>query len=163
MSKFNKAVLFGISFAVLMCVDYNPQTTLKINLIPEASAIVGRPLTPVSYAGVARRSTYRAVAATEATVAANTNAAAQANASAQASAAAAAEANAAAQASANAAAQTNANAAAGVLEVGTIVTALPAGCNTSKVVNNSSYYDCGGVYYKAGYQSGNLVYVVSAP
>ena len=102
--------------------------------MPEASAIVGRPLTPVSYAGVARRTTYRAVGASEA-AAAETNAAAQAN----------------------------ANSAAGVLDVGTIVHTLPTGCDTTKVVNNSTYYDCVGVYYKAGYQSGNLVYVVSAP
>ncbi len=140
MNKFNKTVLFGMSFAMLMCADFNPQTTLKIGFMPEASAIVGRPLTPVSYAGVARRTTYRAVGASEA-AAAETNAAAQAN----------------------AAALANANSAAGVLDVGTIVHTLPTGCNTTKVVNNSTYYDCGGVYYKAGYQSGNLVYVVSAP
>ena len=30
-------------------------------LIPEAQAVVGRPVTPVSYAGVARRSTRRAI------------------------------------------------------------------------------------------------------
>jgi len=36
-------------------------------LISEAHAVVGRPLTPVSYAGVARRTTRRAVAATAAT------------------------------------------------------------------------------------------------
>ena len=140
MNKFNKTVLFGMSFAMLMCADLNPQTTLKIGFMPEASAIVGRPLTPVSYAGVARRTTYRAVGASEA-AAAETNAAAQAN----------------------AAALANANSAAGVLDVGTIVHTLPTGCNTTKVVNNPTYYDCGGVYYKAGYQSGNLVYVVSAP
>ena len=134
MNKFNKTVLFGMSFAMLMCADFNPQTTLKIGFMPEASAIVGRPLTPVSYAGVARRTTYRAVGASEA-AAAETNAAAQAN----------------------------ANSAAGVLDVGTIVHTLPTGCDTTKGVNNSTYYDCGGVYYKAGYQSGNLVYVVSAP
>jgi hypothetical protein len=30
------------------------------NLVTTASAVIGRPLTPVSYAGVARRTTYRA-------------------------------------------------------------------------------------------------------
>ncbi len=34
---------------------------------PEAQAVVGRPLTPVSYAGAARRTTRRTVAATAAT------------------------------------------------------------------------------------------------
>jgi hypothetical protein len=32
------------------------------SLVPEAQAIIGRPLTPLSYAGVARRTTRRAVA-----------------------------------------------------------------------------------------------------
>lgn len=36
-------------------------------LISEAQAVVGRPLTPVSYAGVARRTTRRAVAVTATT------------------------------------------------------------------------------------------------
>jgi hypothetical protein len=35
--------------------------------VGEAHAIVGRPLTPMSYAGVARRTTRRAVAVTAAT------------------------------------------------------------------------------------------------
>jgi hypothetical protein len=33
-------------------------------LIPEAQAVIGRPLTPLSYAGVARRTTRRAIYAT---------------------------------------------------------------------------------------------------
>lgn len=33
-------------------------------LVPEAQAVIGRPLTPVSYAGVARRTTRRAIYAT---------------------------------------------------------------------------------------------------
>jgi len=33
-------------------------------LVPEAQAIVGRPMTPISYAGVARRTTRRAIYAT---------------------------------------------------------------------------------------------------
>jgi hypothetical protein len=32
------------------------------SLVTEAHAIIGRPLTPMSYAGVARRTTYRAAA-----------------------------------------------------------------------------------------------------
>lgn len=32
------------------------------NLVTTASAVIGRPLTPLSYAGVARRTTYRAAA-----------------------------------------------------------------------------------------------------
>lgn len=33
-------------------------------LVPEAEAVVGRPMTPISYAGVARRTTRRAIYAT---------------------------------------------------------------------------------------------------
>jgi hypothetical protein len=40
-------VFFGASFAIF---------------VPAAEAIIGRPLTPLSYAGVARRTTRRAVA-----------------------------------------------------------------------------------------------------
>jgi hypothetical protein len=140
-----------LSFALLLCADFNPQSPFAFGFVADASAIIGRPATPMSYAGAARRGVgvgvvgapvARAAVVTTATVVAvNENEAAQAN--------------------AYAAAQ--ANAAAGVLEVGAVVAALPAGCNTTKVVNGSSYYYCGGVYYKAGYQSSTLVYVVSAP
>ena len=37
-------------------------TSLFGAFVPEAQAIIGRPLTPLSYAGVARRTTRRAVA-----------------------------------------------------------------------------------------------------
>lgn len=157
MNRIQKIALSGLSVAVFMCADFNPQSTQPIGFMPEASAIIGRPATPVSFAGAARRGVYAApihyaapvaaaavattaVVATTATVAAvDESEAAQANAQAQ------------------------AKAAAGVLEVGTVVAALPAGCSTTKVVNGSSYYYCGGVYYKAGYESSTLVYVVSAP
>jgi hypothetical protein len=35
---------------------------LELSIVSEAEAIIGRPLTPMSYAGVARRTTRRAVA-----------------------------------------------------------------------------------------------------
>jgi hypothetical protein len=163
MKRIQKIALSGLSFGLLLCADFNPQSTQMFGFMPEASAIIGRPATPMSYAGAARRgvgvahvgvgvagaavATTAVVATTATVVAVNENEAAQANAQ--------------AQANANAAAQ--ANASAGVLEVGTVVSALPAGCNATKVVNGSSYNFCGGVYYKAGYESGNLVYVVSVP
>jgi hypothetical protein len=40
---------------------WNGTTTLKSGLVSPAEARVGRPLTPMSYAGVARRTTRRAV------------------------------------------------------------------------------------------------------
>ena len=127
----------------------------------ETSAIVGAPATPVSVAGVARRTTRRTVAvASSANAAAATASAAQASAaSAQASAAAASAASAqaaAAQAAASAPAPSGAPA------VGTIVTALPPGC-TQVQKNGQAYSNCGGVYYRAAFQGENLVYVVQRP
>jgi hypothetical protein len=41
---------------------WNGETAIENSLISSAEARVGRPLTPMSYAGVARRTTRRAVA-----------------------------------------------------------------------------------------------------
>jgi hypothetical protein len=40
-----------------------------------------------------------------------------------------------------------------------VVSALPAG-NKAVTVGNATYYDYGGVFYKAAFQGDNLVYVV---
>jgi hypothetical protein len=53
------AILAGVvGAAVLMVSDHASFTSG--NLISSASAVIGRPLTPLSYAGVARRTTRRA-------------------------------------------------------------------------------------------------------
>lgn len=44
-------------------VSDKPGSVSTGNLVSEAQAVIGRPLTPLSYAGVARRTTRRAVAA----------------------------------------------------------------------------------------------------
>jgi hypothetical protein len=44
------------------CLSWNDGNIFKNGVISEAQARVGRPLTPMSYAGVARRTTRRAVA-----------------------------------------------------------------------------------------------------
>jgi len=57
----------GLVFAFA---DYQPGIGLGgLSLVKEAHAIVGRPLTPVSYAGVARRTTRRMIYATNVYVA----------------------------------------------------------------------------------------------
>jgi hypothetical protein len=90
------------------------------------------------------------VVASSATASAATTSAPQAlAASAQASAAAAS----AAQASAAAAGTS------GAPPVGTVVTALPAGC-TQVQKNGVAYSNCGGVYYRAAFQRENMVYAV---
>jgi hypothetical protein len=140
----------------------------ELGFVRNAEAIIGRPLTPFSYAGVARRSMYReaAVASTVAvTSVAASNAAAANMAYANAAAAQASAANAAAAqaAAANAAAAAAAaqQASAG-LPLGTMVPSLPPGC-TSMVNNGINYFHCGSVFYRAGFQGNNIVYIVSAP
>jgi H+/Cl- antiporter ClcA len=57
--RFTLAVVLGSGCLVL---DDNPFVRTA-SLISDAQARIGRPLTPMSYAGVARRTTRRAVAA----------------------------------------------------------------------------------------------------
>lgn len=55
---------------VLAFADYQPGIGIEgMSMVREAHAIVGRPLTPVSYAGVARRTTRRMIYATNVYVA----------------------------------------------------------------------------------------------
>ncbi len=121
----------------------------------ETIALIGRPRTPLSVGGVARRTTRRVVVASSASA---NNAAAAESAAAADSAATAADAAESAATAANAAAA----AASGVPAIGTIVTTLPAGCTTT-TLNGVEYYNCGGVYYRAAFQGNNLVYVVQQP
>jgi hypothetical protein len=153
---------------------------LCLGLAADAAAIVGAPLTPVSVAGVARRTTRRVVVASAATTSAATASAASAsaasaNAAAQSAQASAAQAQSASQASAAQAqaAQAQAQAAtasaasaqaaaarpAGAPAVGSVVATLPAGCVPAQK-DGVEYQNCGGVYYRAAFQGSNLVYVV---
>ncbi|MFM1891836.1 MAG: hypothetical protein RLZ44_913 [Pseudomonadota bacterium] len=55
---------------VLAFVDYQPGSGIEgLSLVKQAHAIVGRPLTPISVAGVARRTTRRMIYATNVYVA----------------------------------------------------------------------------------------------
>jgi len=64
MSSSNKSRTLFVLFVVLVTsfLDLSPPF-LSRPFVREAQAVVGRPLTPVSYAGVARRTTRRSVAA----------------------------------------------------------------------------------------------------
>lgn len=55
-------------FVLLFAAAVAPEAPLGLGMLPEAQAVVGAPLTPVSAAGVARRTTRRTVAATPDTV-----------------------------------------------------------------------------------------------
>ena len=138
MKRLTKSLFFAITFAGLWLVDFSPEIPLMPVVVGEACAVVGRPLTPVSVAGVARRTTRRAVYATSVSTAS-----AQQQAAASQQQAAAAE----------------QQAAANCLPPGTVVTALPAGCQ-STTVDGVSLFNCGGVMYQPTFQSNNLVYVV---
>ena len=48
------------------------------------------------------------------------------------------------------------------LPLGTVVSALPAGC-TSTPVGGVNYFYCGGNFYRAVFQGNNLVYVTAQP
>jgi hypothetical protein len=134
--------------------------------VGEAQAIIGMPWTPISVAGVARRSMYRAAVYNTAAInAAAYNAAAANYAAANAAQAQAAAANAAAAqaAAANAAASAAAaQRAAAALPIGSTVPYLPPNCN-STVLNGTNYFNCNGVFYKPGFQGNNIVYIVSQP
>ena len=137
--------------------DFAGETPLTFRFMPEAEAFIGRPATPMSVAGVARRTAYRSVAAT------TTAAAASASAAAAASASAAKAAAAAPPAPAPAAAPPAASPApGGAVPVGTIVSALPPGC-VQTPVNNVEYQKCGPTYYRAAFQGPNLIYVAQQP
>nr|WP_085938754.1 hypothetical protein [Beijerinckia indica] len=48
--------------AFVLLVNDHPSHSSNGSLVSSAEAVIGRPLTPMSYAGVARRTTRRAVA-----------------------------------------------------------------------------------------------------
>jgi len=165
-----KTFLIGIALTVamffLLVANFQSDSPLRLGFVGDAEAIIGMPWTPLSFAGVARRTMYREaawnaaaynVAATNAATAnmAYANAAAAQAAAANASAAQAAAANAQAAAAA-------AQRAAASLPIGTTVPYLPPNCN-STLINGVNYFNCNGVYYKAGFQGNNVVYIVSVP
>lgn len=60
-----RVVQFGVAIAVggaVLCLNEAAPFSNSASLVSSAHAIIGRPLTPMSYAGVARRTTRRAVA-----------------------------------------------------------------------------------------------------
>jgi predicted lipid-binding transport protein (Tim44 family) len=138
----------------------------ELGFVRNAEAIIGMPWTPLSFAGVARRSMYREAAYSAAAMnvaAANAAAANYAYANAAAAQAAAANTAAAQAAAANAAAAAAAaHAAASALPIGSTVPYLPPGCN-STVIGGVNYFNCSGVFYRAGFQGNNVVYIVSQP
>jgi len=56
-----RLLLGACTFIAVFAGDASGGFLSKLSLTSPAHAVIGRPLTPMSYAGVARRSTYRAV------------------------------------------------------------------------------------------------------
>ena len=167
MKTFMMPIILAVALIFMSIATFQSNPPLRLELFRNAEAIIGMPWTPLSYAGVARRSMYREAAWNAAAYnAAAINAATYNAAAANAAAANAAAANAAAAnaAAANAAASAAAaqRAAGSAVPIGTMVPNLPSGCS-STVINGVNYFNCAGVYYRAGFQGNNIVYIVSAP
>ena len=160
-------MLIGLTASLLSIpiANFQSDSRLRLGFVRDADAIIGMPMTPLSYAGVARRSMYRQAVVVSSMNAAAAHAAAANMAAANAAAAQAAAANAAAAQAAAAqaaAAAAEAQRAAAALPIGATVPYLPPGCNSS-VINGVNFFNCGGVFYRAGFQGNNVVYIVSAP
>jgi hypothetical protein len=156
----------AVSALLAFCADPAIESDQGFHFMVHANAVVGAPVTPVSVAGVARRTAYRTAAVT--TTAAASQASAQA-AAAQQQAATAQQQAAVAQQQAAAAQPPPATtpqptpAASGQAQpIGTVLTALPAGC-TQTTVGGVQYSKCGATYYRAAFQGSNLVYVAAQP
>ncbi len=147
MKKPVKVLVLGLALVMLLLADLSPQPPFRLGLVREAAAIIGLPFTPLSFAGVARRTTRRALymdslAAADANAAAATTAAAT---------------------TATASAPPPPPTSSGSVPLGTVVHALPAGC-VATPINGIEYYNCApGVYYRAAFQGNNLVYVSAKP
>jgi hypothetical protein len=140
---------------------------LPVQLVPDAHAILGvrRRTAVVVGASVHAADSAQMAQSQQQTAAAQQQAAAakQETAVAQQQTAAAQQQAAAAQQQAAAARPAPPPAAAGtLLPVGTVVSALPAGC-VSTPVGGVEYYYCGGNFYRAMFQGNTLVYVTAQP
>ena len=148
-TKILKALVIATALSLLYLADVAPDAAPGLTLVRQAHAVVGAPMTPVSAAGVARRTTVRAASAQQQQAAT----AQQQQATAQQQAATAQQQQATAQQQAAAARPPGAPA------VGAVVSTLPAGCRT-ETKGGVEYQNCGGVYYRSAFQGNNLVYVV---
>jgi hypothetical protein len=145
-AAFKTLILVGF-LVLILGVDFVGETPSRLVFVKDAQAIIGMPFTPMSYAGVARRTTRRVVA-TEAAVA--TTAAV---------AAASKPPPPPPSTTVVVVPPSPAAPAPSGVPIGTVVQALPAGCK-SVVVSGVTYSDCAGVFYKPAFQGNNLVYVV---
>jgi hypothetical protein len=155
-NKILKALAVAAALPLLYLADISPDADAGLTLGRPAHAIVGAPLTPVSVAGVARRSTVRAVAVTSTSTAATSQQ--QAATAKQQQATASQQAATAQQQAATAQQQAAAARPAGAPAAGAVVSALPTGCKP-EIRSGVEYQNCGGVLYRSAFQGNNLVWV----
>jgi hypothetical protein len=148
-TKILKALVIATALSLLYLAEVAPDAAPGLTLVRQAHAVVGAPMTPVSAAGVARRTTARVVVAEEAAATSKQQAA-----TAQQQQATAQQQSATAQQQQAAAARPP-----GAPAVGAVVSTLPAGCRP-ETKGGVEYQNCGGVYYRSAFQGNNLVYVV---
>ena len=168
MSRLHSSLVGKVLLVVLTVAMLDAIEVLPVSFIRPAHARIGRPITPVSYAGARRRTARRSVcAATAVTVAASSAAssAASAQAAAEQQAAIAQQQAAVAQQQA-AEAQRQAAAAQestpGIqLPAGTVLPSLPQGCE-SVTISGASYFHCGQTWMKPALSGGQIVYMVVA-
>lgn len=135
MKSASKIVFSAIVFASLALVEIDMAKPFQITMMKEAQAVVGMPRTPVSVAGVARRTAVRTTAVVATSAAVATTAAKPAPVT---------------------------TGAATTFPVGTVISALPAGCANVQL-KGVTYFNCQGTYYRPAYQGQNVVYIVEAP
>src|SRR4249920_2536521 len=135
MKTFLMPIVLSASLVLVSVADFQSNSPLRLGFVRNAEAIIGMPWTPLSFAGMARRSMYREAAWNAAAYNAAATNAAVANmsyANAYAAQTAAANAAAAQAAAANAAAAAaNAQRAAASLPIGSTVPYLPPNCNST--------------------------------
>ena len=150
MKTTSKIAILGVCTVLMLVMDLP-----FLRVVDEAEAIAG------VRRRTARRTAVIVCSATAASAGAATAAAQQQTAAAQQQTAAAQQQTAAAQQQ-TAAAQAAAAPAGGTLAIGTVVTALPAGC-TPMTSGGVEYQSCGGNFYRAAFQGSQLVYVTAQP
>jgi hypothetical protein len=158
MKRNARRLAMAVAGPLLLSLELAPESLLPLKF-RDSLAIVGAPMTPLSVAGVARRTTRR-VAVVEASAASSATAQQQAATAQQQQAVARQQAETAQQQAA--VAQQQAAASGHHPALGTVVTTLPPGC-VQTAINGVEYSRCSGVYYRAGFQGNNLVYVVEQP
>jgi hypothetical protein len=137
-----KIAVIAIGLVVMLLSDV---PLLPVQLVPEVHAVLGvrRRTAVVAYSAGAASASAGAKSEQQAATAQQQSATAQ-------------------QQSATAQQQAAAAAAGQPLPLGTVVSALPAGC-VSTPVGGVEYYYCGGNFYRATFQGNNLVYVTAKP